>query len=233
MAVKLRLKRIGKKKNPVYRIVATDSRVARDGKYIDKVGVYNPLTNPPDITVDETKALKWLGHGAIPTDTVRSLFRQKGVMLRWHLMKSGMSEEQIAEELKKWEMLQLEKQKKEEALKIQAEQTKREALAKQKKEETEAPVEEKVVAETTAKPDTERAPEAKIEEPSVEVKGEAASEEVKVEEPLAEIKADVPSEEVKGEAVSEEVKVEEPLAEIKAEEPLEEPKAEDSKVSGE
>ena len=72
MAVKLRLTRLGDHKNPLYRIVATDSRTKRDGEYLEKIGSYNPHTNPATVNIDEEVALKWLKTGAIPSDTVRN-----------------------------------------------------------------------------------------------------------------------------------------------------------------
>jgi len=83
MAVKLRLTRMGSKKKPTYRIVATDSHRPRSGQYIELVGTYNPLTQPATITVKEEVALKWLSNGAIPTNTVRSLLSQTGVMKKF------------------------------------------------------------------------------------------------------------------------------------------------------
>lgn len=78
MAVKLRLKRMGAKKRPFYRIVAADSRSPRDGRFIEVVGTYNPITEPAEVKVNEELALKWLQNGAIPTDTVRDLLRKQG-----------------------------------------------------------------------------------------------------------------------------------------------------------
>ena len=89
MAVKLRLKRMGAKKRPFYRVVAADSRSPRDGKFIEVLGTYNPLTEPAEINVDEEKALKWLTTGAKPSDTVRDLFRKSGIMTKFHDTKSG------------------------------------------------------------------------------------------------------------------------------------------------
>lgn len=91
MAVKLRLKRMGAKKRPFYRVVAADSRSPRDGKFIETVGTYNPITEPAEIKIDEELALKWLNNGAIPTDTVRNLFKQQGIMQKFHesKMKKG------------------------------------------------------------------------------------------------------------------------------------------------
>lgn len=87
MAVKLRLKRMGAKKRPFYRIVAADSRGPRDGKFIELVGTYNPLATPAEINIDEEKALKWLGNGAQPTDTVKNLLSNSGIMKKFHELK--------------------------------------------------------------------------------------------------------------------------------------------------
>ena len=79
MAVKLRLKKMGAKQRPFYRIVATDSRVSRDGKFIEIVGTYNPLTDPAEIKLDKDLVLKWLNYGAEVTDTVRNILKKEGV----------------------------------------------------------------------------------------------------------------------------------------------------------
>ena len=84
MAVKLRLKRMGSKQKPFYRIVAADSRSPRDGKFIEVVGTYNPIMEPAEIKVNQELALKWLNQGAIPTDTVRDLLSKQGVMKAFH-----------------------------------------------------------------------------------------------------------------------------------------------------
>lgn len=89
MAVKLRLKRMGSKKKPVYRIVAIDSHTKRDGEYIELVGTYNPLTEPKTVKVNEEVALKWLKNGAQPSDTVRNLLSDAGVMKKFHESKKG------------------------------------------------------------------------------------------------------------------------------------------------
>lgn len=78
MAVKLRLKRMGRKKRPFYRIVATDSRSPRNGRFIEELGYYNPLTDPMTIVVKEDRAMYWLQHGAVPSDTVKSLLKREG-----------------------------------------------------------------------------------------------------------------------------------------------------------
>lgn len=80
MAVKIRLTRMGAKKAPFYRIVVMDSRKARDGEYIDQIGYYNPVKEPAEIKLDVEKAKKWLGNGAQPTDTVRDILKNNGVL---------------------------------------------------------------------------------------------------------------------------------------------------------
>ena len=84
MAVKIRLTRMGAKKRPTYRIVATDSRSPRDGKYLELIGFYNPLTNPAEVKIDEEVALKWVNNGAILTDTVKDIFSKAGIMKKIH-----------------------------------------------------------------------------------------------------------------------------------------------------
>jgi len=84
MAVKLRLKRMGAKKKPFYRIVAADSRVKRDGETIEDIGYYNPITVPATVKIDEEKALSWLSTGAQPTDTVRDILSKEGIMKKFH-----------------------------------------------------------------------------------------------------------------------------------------------------
>lgn len=83
MAVKLRLKRMGSKQKPFYRIVAADSRSPRDGRFIETVGTYNPISKETNITIDEEKALKWLNNGAQPTDTVKSILSAQGIMKKY------------------------------------------------------------------------------------------------------------------------------------------------------
>ena len=80
MAVKIRLRRMGAKKAPHYRIVVADSRYPRDGRFIEEVGYYNPMTNPAEIKVDAEKAQKWLDNGAQPTETVKSILTKSGII---------------------------------------------------------------------------------------------------------------------------------------------------------
>ena len=83
MAVKIRLKRMGAKKAPFYRIVVADARSPRDGKFIESIGYYDPVTTPANIKIDEEKAMKWMGNGAQPTDTVKNLFSKQGIMKKF------------------------------------------------------------------------------------------------------------------------------------------------------
>ena len=85
--VKLRLKRMGAKKQPSYRIVAADSRAPRDGRFIEILGFYNPRSNPAEIKLDEENILKWLNNGAQPTETVRSILSKEGTMKKFHEQK--------------------------------------------------------------------------------------------------------------------------------------------------
>ena len=80
MAVKIRLKRMGAKKRPFYRVVVADSRMPRDGRFIEEIGYYNPLTDPADVKIDQEKAIAWLKKGAIPTDTVKYLLKNLGIL---------------------------------------------------------------------------------------------------------------------------------------------------------
>ncbi len=80
MAVKIRMKRMGAKKKPFYRFVVADSRSPRDGRFIEELGYYNPVSDPVELKIDAEKAEKWLNNGAQPTDTVRTLFKKQGII---------------------------------------------------------------------------------------------------------------------------------------------------------
>ncbi len=139
MAVRLRLTRMGRKKKPFYRVVAVDGRQKRDGEYIENLGYYNPLTDPIDVKLNEGRIIYWLGVGAQPSETVRSLLRQEGIMFKWDLMKKGFDEARIQEELNKLEVIQLERKRK--ADQVQETAVKEEAV-----------VEEEVAAKEEASP---------------------------------------------------------------------------------
>ena len=80
MAVKIRLRRMGAKKAPFYRVVVADSRYPRDGRFIEEIGTYNPMTEPASIAIDAEKAKKWIGNGAQPTDTVKALLKKSNIL---------------------------------------------------------------------------------------------------------------------------------------------------------
>lgn len=84
MSVKIRMKRMGSKRNPFYRLVVADSRAPRDGRIIEQVGTYNPVAEPVEINVEEESIMKWLHEGAKPSDTVHKLLSSKGIMERFH-----------------------------------------------------------------------------------------------------------------------------------------------------
>ena len=80
MAVKIRLRRIGAKKTPFYRVIVADSRSPRDGRFIEEIGYYNPLTTPADVKIDADKAKQWIANGAQPTETVKALLKKNGII---------------------------------------------------------------------------------------------------------------------------------------------------------
>jgi len=106
MSVKLRLQRHGRKQRPFYHIVAADSRSPRDGRFIERVGSYNPIAEPATIVLDVEKAIKWLQDGAIPTDKVKGLFSREGVLYKNHLQtgvrKGAISQEQADAKFAEW-----------------------------------------------------------------------------------------------------------------------------------
>ena len=89
MAVKLRLKRMGSNKKPFYRIVVADSRSPRDGKFIEEIGYYNPVSQPKQVKINDEKAVKWLSNGAQPTDTVKTLLVNNGIMKNSKIIKNN------------------------------------------------------------------------------------------------------------------------------------------------
>jgi small subunit ribosomal protein S16 len=128
--VKLRLKRMGKKKQPIYRIIAADSRSPRDGRFIEEVGFYDPNKEPMVIRLKEDKVVKWIKNGAQPTETVKSLFKRSGLSFKLNLKKRGFDEAKVTEEMQKFEVSKDEKLKREKERKIRRSQSK-----KKKKEE--------------------------------------------------------------------------------------------------
>lgn len=134
MAVKIRLQRGGKKKQPIYRIVAADGRYKRDGRFLEKLGTYNPNTDPMTIDMKEPRVMYWLGVGATPTDTVRNLLSRKGILLKWTLKKKGKDEATITAEFEKWQAAQSLKREKELAKKARRKVSKKKASGPAKTE---------------------------------------------------------------------------------------------------
>ena len=156
MAVKLRLRRMGKKKQPIYKLVAADSRSPRDGKFLEAVGFYNPLTNPHTLDLKEDRIMYWLNAGAQPTHTVKSLLRQKGITLKKELMSKGLDEEKIKSELENWQKVKEAGSKKQAGKKLSKKaKAKQEAGATAQAEGKETPAEEPVAEETKAEDKTE------------------------------------------------------------------------------
>ena len=158
MPVRIRLQRHGRKGKPFYWIVAADARSKRDGKLLEKIGTYNPTTNPATVNLDVDAAVKWLLNGAEPTNTAKALLSYKGAMLKKHLLvgvrKGALTEEQAEEKFKAWlEEKESKVLDKKEGLSANADKAKAEILAKEKaineaRIEANAPaVEEEAVAD--------------------------------------------------------------------------------------
>ena len=224
MSVKIRLQRHGKKGKPYYWIVAADARSKRDGKYLEKLGAYNPNTNPATIELNIDGAVQWLQNGAQPTDTAKAILSYKGAMLKNHLVggvrKGALTEEQAEEKFNAWveekagkvdakkeNLAKVEAETKKKALEAEKEvNAKREADAAQaiadaeaEKAAAEAPAEEEAVVETT----DEVAEEAPAEVVAEETPTEAVAEEVTEEAP-AEAATEETAEEAATEVVAEE-----------------------------
>ena len=182
MPVKIRLSKKGRKKLPFYHIVVADSRAPRDGKFVERIGLYNPQTNPATIELNFDRALDWLQKGAQPTDTCRSILSQKGVLVKKHLLegakKGAFSLEEAENRFQKWMT------EKESVVKAQAEKISRGKTAEIKK---------KLEAETKIK-------EAKAEELAkklkAQAKAEAAESEAKESEVAEEADVAAPKEQI-------------------------------------
>jgi small subunit ribosomal protein S16 len=145
VAVRIRLRRVGKKKMPMYHIVAADSRAARGGKFIEVIGRYEPLQAPLLVSTKEERVMYWLKKGALPTDTVRSLFQRTGLWMKWSLLKRGVDAAVIATEMEKWQMVQAEKRQRDDARKARR-------VAARKKAKKPAETEAAPAAEPAAAP---------------------------------------------------------------------------------
>jgi len=164
--VKLRLRRIGKKKHPIYKVVATDIRAPRDGRYLEAVGSYDPNVNPAALQFKEERVFHWLQKGAQPTDTVRSLFRRSGLWLRWTLTKRGTDDAKKQEILERWEMAQKDRGKRESDRKARRAEQKKKVAAEAAP--AAAPVAEKPAAEKAATEKPAAAEKPAAEKPATE-----------------------------------------------------------------
>ncbi len=113
MAVKIRLKMMGSKKRPFYRLVAADSRSPRDGRFLETLGHYNPMVEPAEIVIDEDKVYKWLGNGAKPSVNVVNLLKSQGILERWELIRTGMTIAEVNAKIEERRAKQPKAQKKE------------------------------------------------------------------------------------------------------------------------
>ena len=104
MATKIRLKRIGRRNRPFYRLIVIDSRKRRDGASIEQIGWYNPIDPKHSYEIMDDRILYWLGEGAIPSNAVKKIMKRDGLALRWHLMQQGVDEKEIEIEIKRWEL---------------------------------------------------------------------------------------------------------------------------------
>ena len=174
MATKIRLKRIGRRNRPFYRLIVIDSRKRRDGASIEQIGWYNPIDPKHSYEIMDDRILYWLGEGAIPSNAVKKIMKRDGLALRWHLMQQGVDEKEIEIEIKKWEL------NREDTL---ASREAKEAEKLEKKKEYPA------VASAAAS--------AKADEPLAEESGseESAAASAKADEPVAEESSDNTGEE--------------------------------------
>lgn len=224
MPVRIRLQRHGKKGKPFYWVVAADVRSKRDGKFLEKLGIYNPNTNPATIELNVDNSVQWLVNGAQPSDTARRILSYKGVMYKHHLLggvrKGALTEEQAEEKFNAWVA-----EKEKTVAKKTAGLDKEKADAKAKALEAEKEVNEKraMAAAEAASEESEE----EIAEAPIEVTEEAGAKEAVTEEVVEEA-APAKSEEAAAEA-----KTEEKVAEAKTEEAAEEVKAEEPEATAE
>ncbi|SKB93143.1 30S ribosomal protein S16 [Dyadobacter psychrophilus] len=232
MAVKIRLARRGRKKKAIYDIVVADARAPRDGRFIEKLGIYNPGTNPASIVLESDKAVDWLLKGAQPTDTARSILQHEGVMLKKHLqvgvIKGAITQEVADSRFEEWK-----------GSKTDRKATAADSISQKKDSDKQARLEaERKVSQTRAEaiakknaPPVEEAPEVEETEAAVDtVTDEVAAEETAVEEAVAEAPAPVETPEVEAAAPA---PAETPAAggpEVEAAAPVEAPAAETAPV---
>lgn len=227
MPVRIRLQRHGKKGKPFYWIVAADGRAKRDGRFLEKLGTYNPNTNPASIDLSVEDAVRWLENGAQPSETARRILSYKGVLMKHHLnvgvRKGAFTEEEAEKKFQAWltekeqkisqKSQGLEKARAEErARALQAEKEANEKRAKAAEEEAAAEAAPEAAAEEAEAPGVETADAAEAPAAEAEAEAPAAEAAEETEAPAAEAEAEVPAAEVAGET-------ETPAAEAEAETP--------------
>jgi small subunit ribosomal protein S16 len=223
MATKIRLQRFGKKGKPFYHVVVADARAPRDGKFIERLGSYNPNTNPATIEINFEKALDWVNKGAQPTDTCRAILSYKGVMYKKHLeggvKKGALTAEQAEAKFAEW--LQSKEGKiegKKDSLTKSKDEIKKAALAAEAKKKED--IAAAIVAKNTPAPEVVEEEEVAEETPEVEAVVEEVAEapvaEVVEEAPVAEVVEEAPAADEVAEAPAPEAAEEAPESEEKA-----------------
>jgi small subunit ribosomal protein S16 len=193
MATKIRLQRHGKKGKPFYYIVVADARAPRDGRFIERLGSYNPNTNPATIDINFDKTLDWVNNGAQPTDTCRAILSYKGVLYKKHLeggvKKGALTEEQAVAKFEAWlEQKDSKITGKKESLVTAKQDARKAALAAEaKKKEVKAAA---IIAKYTPPAEEAEVAEEEVEAPAAEAEVEAPVAEVVAEEPAAEVAAE-------------------------------------------
>jgi len=165
LATKIRLKRIGRRNRPFYRLIVIDSRKRRDGAAIEEIGWYNPIDKDHSYEIKSDRLLHWLEQGAIASNAAKKLMKREGLSLRWHLMQQGVDGKEIEKEMKKWEL------NREEVLALRKSKEDAEVANKKKKAESsdEIPSEEKPVEDSSDEVASEEKP---VEDSSDEVANE-------------------------------------------------------------
>ena len=211
MATKIRLKRIGRRNRPFYRLVIMDARNRRDGAAIEEVGWYNPTAKDEMYSLKEDRILYWLEEGAQPTDTAHDILRSAGLAHKWHLMKQGLDETAVEKEMKKW-ALEREDVLERRRQRAEAKVAKKKAAAGKKAAETVTEVDKPTEPDAKTEPpaetvSTDKAPEETADE-STDEKEEPKEEDVKDDAKADESKEDSAAEDVEEDKSTEEKELE-------------------------
>ena len=198
--VKIRLRRVGAKKQPSYRLVVADSRSPRDGRFIESIGHYNPRTDPPTVVVREDRALYWLSVGAQPSEAVSRFFKELGLRDKLKQVQGGSSIEDVTKSLVQVSGPEDVKPSKPEAKKPAKEEKKEETKAKKPAEEAEAPAEAEEAPEAAEEPEVEAEPEPEVEEETPEAEAEEEEAPAEAESVAAAVEAAPESGEIEAEA---------------------------------